>query len=335
MANDLENGAREPVEALSRLTRGFMGSQVVFEAHAAGVFPLLEQPRTAQEVAEAVGWPRRSARLLLDGLVALELVEKNGDAYRNGPVATACLVPDRPAYQGHIVSHHHNLMARWARMGEALRSGGGVAEPGDPGRGPKELRDFILGMSDVAKFSAQGLLGVLDLSAYRHLLDLGGGPATYAIAFLQRNPEMRATVFDRPEVIPIAQEQTRQAGLEDRIACIGGDMTTDDLGSGYDLILVSNIIHALGPDTNRALVQKCYDAMAPGGLLIIKDFLVDNDRSGPAFSLLFALNMLVGTADGDTYTVAEVEAWTTAAGLTNGRVIDLTPQSRLWLSEKP
>ena len=334
MADDVAKAAPEPVEALSRLTRGFMGAQVVFEAHAAGVFPLLEQARTAQEVAEAVGWPRRSARMLLDGLVALELVEKDGDAYRNGPVAAACLVPDRPAYQGHIVNHHRNLMPRWARMGEALRSGG-VAEPGGPDRGPKELRDFILGMSDVAKFSAQGLLGVLDLSAYRHLLDLGGGPATYAIAFLQRNPEMRATVFDRPEVIPIAQEQVAQAGLEDRIACIGGDMTTDDFGSGYDLVLVSNIIHALGPDTNRALVQQCCNAMAPGGLLIIKDFLVDNDRSGPPFSLLFALNMLVGTADGDTYTVAEVEAWTAAAGLTNGRAVDLTPQTRLWLSEKP
>jgi len=331
----MSDGVRESVEALSQLTGGFMGAQVVFEAHAAGVFPLLVEPRTAPEVAEAVGWDARAARMLLDALVALEMVAKEGQTYRNGPVADACLVPGRPSYQGNIVSHRQHLMPRWARMGEALRSGTGVDGPERPERSPEELRDFILGMNDIAKFSAQEVLGAVDLSSYRHFLDLGGGPATYPIALLQRFPDMKATLFDRPDVIGIAREQVAQAGLEDRVDYLGGDMTADGLGSGYDLVLISNIIHMFGPEANRSVVQRCFEAMAPGGLLIIKDFLVDDGRTGPPFSLIFALNMLVGTDKGDTYTFSEVEDWTHAAGFTNGRAIDLTAQSRLWLAEKP
>ncbi len=327
------DGIRKAVEKLMKLARGFMDSQVVFEANEAGVFPLLENTCTPGEVASATGWDARATRMLLDGLLAVGLVEKNGDTYRNSETASLCLVPGRPGYQGHILRHHHNISHQWARMGESLRSGTGIRAD-ETNRSPEELRAFILGMSDVAKFSARQVLEILDLSPYRHVLDLAGGPATYTMAFLDACPDMRATLFDLPEVIEIAREQVEAANMAGRVTFLPGDLTTDEYGSGYDLVFISNIIHSFAPEANREMVRKCHDALETGGTLVIKDFLVDNDRLGPAFSLTFALNMLVGTRDGDTYTFAQAEEWTREAGFIDGRVFDLTPQTRMWVVKK-
>ncbi|HUW62768.1 MAG TPA: methyltransferase [Candidatus Bathyarchaeia archaeon] len=326
---------RELTGRIDALARGFQNSYVIFAANEADIFALLEQPRTAPDVARARGLSERGTRILLNGLAAMELVVRQGDTYRNTEVASACFVPGGIAYQGHILRHMRHVSENWARLGEAVRTGTGAQAQG-PARTPDQVRAFILGMSDIAKMSASEMLPHLDLdlSGRRHMLDLGGGPATYAITFLNAFPQMRATVFDFPDVIEIAREQVAETRIEDRFSYITGDMTRDDIGSGYDFILLSNIIHSMSVEENRTVVSKCYKALLPGGILLIKDFLVENDRSGPPFGLMFAINMLVATPEGDTYTFAEVEAWTREAGFKNGRPIDLTPQSRLWLVEK-
>jgi len=324
---------RELTGRMDALARGFQNSYVIFAANEADIFALLAQPRTAAEVARARGLSERGTRILLNGLAVMELVVKQGDTYRNTEVASASLVPGGKAYQGHILRHMRHVSQNWARLGEAVTTGAGVQQQGSA-RTPDQLRAFILGMSDIAKMSAAEMLPHLELSGRCHMLDLGGGPATYAITFLNAFPQMRATVFDFPDVIEIAHEQVAEARLQDRFSYITGDMTRDDIGSGYDFILLSNIIHSMSVEDNRAVVRKCYKALEPGGLFLIKDFLVENDRSGPPFGLMFAINMLVATPAGDTYTFAEVEAWTREAGFKNGRVIDLTPQSRLWLVDK-
>jgi len=318
---------------IDALARGFQNSYVMFAANELDIFALLEQPRTVGEVARARGLSERGTRILLNSLAAMELVVREGEMYRNTDLAAEYLVPGAKNYQGHILRHMRHVSENWARLGEAVKTGTGVQAQGAP-RTAEQLRAFILGMSDIAKMSAAEMLPRLDLSGRRHMLDLGGGPATYAITVLNAYPRMRATVFDFPDVIEIAREQVAEARLEDRFSYITGDMTRDDIGSGYDFILLSNIIHSMSIDETRVVVRKCYDALEPGGLFIIKDFLVENDRSGPPFGLMFAINMLVATPAGDTYTFAEVEGWTREAGFKNGRVIDLTPQSRLWLVAK-
>jgi len=319
---------------INEISTGFKGSMILFAANDAGVFALLEEERSADELAAVAGWHPRAARMLLDALVALDLIGKSEGRYRNTPIASACLVPGGKAYQGHIIKHQQNGWDAWARLEVSLRSGTAVERDAHE-RSPEELRAFILGMRDTARISARTMCDVVDLSTHRHMLDLGAGPATYAIVFTQRHPELRATVFDVPEVIPIAREQVAAAGLDERFAYIEGDMLADDLGSDYDLVLASNIIHMYGPVENRALMKRCYDALAPSGLLIVKDFLVDDGRSGPAFGLLFALQMLIHTPCGDTYATSELSEWTNEAGFAEGRLIELTPQARLWLAGKP
>ncbi|MDQ1256349.1 MAG: Methyltransferase protein [Candidatus Hydrogenedentes bacterium] len=325
---------RAMTAALNELSTGFVRSQILFVANDANVFALLEEERSADEMAARVGWDPRGARMLLDGLVALELVEKREGLYRNAPLASACLVPGKIGYQGNIVRHQRNGMAAWMQLDESVRTGQAAASERKE-RTPAELLDFILGMKDIGQLSAQEMLGVVDCSRYRHMLDLGGGPASYAIAFLHAYPGMRATVFDRPEVLDIAREEVAAAGLDGRFGYIGGDMEYDALGSGYDLILMSNIVHSMGSETNRAIVQKCFGALEPGGRFIIKDFIVENDRSGPPFSLIFALRMLLNSGAGDTYTYDEVASWTHDAGFPGGQSLPLARQSRLWIVDKP
>jgi len=321
---------------LSEIATGYQRAQVLLTAVAADVFAHLETPRTADEVASALGWSPRGAAMLLDGLVALDLVQKPDGAYTNSPLASECLVPGRPHYQGNILRHHKGAWDTWGRLGEAVRTGSAVSAPqAGGGRSPEQLRNFILGMDDIARISARDVLGVVDIAPFRRMLDVGGGPGSYSITFVGANPNLHATVFDLPEVLPITREQVGKAGLEGRIGYVEGDLTRDALGQGYDLVLVSNIIHMLGPDAIRDLLRKCHEALVSGGLLIVKDFFPDDKRQGPPFALLFALHMLIHTGVGGTYTASELTTWGGEAGFPEGHMADLTPNSRLWLARKP
>ncbi|MFO7775348.1 MAG: methyltransferase [Candidatus Hydrogenedentota bacterium] len=321
-------------QRLDELASGYTRAQILFTANSAGLFDYLEAPASAEAVAQKLGWSPRGTRMLLDGLLGLGLVEKRDGAYWNAPIASHSLVSSSAGYQGHILQHKAHGWDAWSRLDEAVAQGAPPPE-GRTERNEEELRAFILGMDDGGRLSARDMLERIDLTPYRHMLDIGGGPGSYPIAFLQRHPNMRATLIDKPNVIEIAREQVAKAELEDRIEFIEGDFLETDFGDGYDLVLLSNIIHMLDAEANARLVQRCVDAMVSGGLLIIKDFIVDDARTGPPFSLFFALNMLLHTEGGDTYRESDVMEWTRDAGLENGHFVDLTPQTRLWLAYKP
>jgi len=324
---------REWTGKISHIASGYKMSQILYTAFDAGLFDLLDSAKTAAEIASAFQWSERGSRMLLDGLVALELATKTDGAYRNTEAASACLTKTGNAYQGHILQHNHNSWNDWMLLADRVRTG--TCEAKGENRTGASLRNFILGMRDIATMSAREALQALDFREYKHILDLACGPATYAITFLQEYPQMKATLFDKPEVIEIAREQVADAGLAERFSYLAGDCITDDLGSGYDLVFMSNIIHSFSNEENAALVKRAYDALIPGGAILIKDFIMDNDRSGPAFGLIFALHMLVHTPAGDTYTYDEIKSWTDRAGFRNGKIVSLTPQTRLWFAQKP
>ena len=319
---------------ISEMANAYKQSQLLFTAVDADLFSLLEDPATAANIAKARDWSEHGTTILLNGLVGLGLLEKEPDGrYLNSAEATTCLVPGKPAYQGAIIRHTQNSWDTWAQLPEAVRTGTGAVHGRQ--RNPEELRDFILGMSNIAMLSAPDLLEHVDITPYRRFLDVGGGPGTYTITFLQANPDLHATIMDFPDVIEIAKEQVAAAGLQDRVDYRAGDAVADDLGDGYDCILVSNVVHILGPEQNAALVKKCFDALTPGDTLILKDFFTDPGHTGPPFSLLFAVHMLLHTEAGRTYSTEEVRAWTSAAGFAQGELKTLTPKTRLWITRKP
>jgi SAM-dependent methyltransferase len=312
-------------------------SRSLLNANSARVFDQLQEPRSAQEVAEKLGQPIHDVCAMLEDVTASGLLIKDEDLYRNSPTASVCLCSDGAVSMHHILEHNFSLWESWSRLEEAVRTGTApCCSQWEKKQGPDmALQAFILGMRDIASLSWTEFEGALDLTERRHLLDIGTGPGTYPIQFLRKYPHLRATLFDLPPVVEIARGEVHAAGLDDRVSYRAGSLYEDDFGTGYDVILVSNIIHMIGPEGNRALVRKCCDALAPGGLLVIKDFFVADDYSGSPLALVFALNMLVNTQEGDTYTVKEVGEWTRSAGFKPGRLAHATPENGLWVAEKP
>jgi len=318
---------------IDAIAGAFQQAQILITAVRANVFAQLEKPVVPADVASALGWSERGVRMLLDGLVALGLVERDGPNYRNTAAASACLIPGAPHDQTHIITHKAGGWESWGRLEEAVRTGAAIPRE-SPNRSPEDLRAFILGMADIGRMNAEAMLAALDIAPYRRMLDIGGGPGTYSIAFVKAQPDMRATVLDLPDVLPIGREQAERAGVSDKVTFIEGDLTTSDFGGPFDLILLSNIIHSVDASTNQDVVRRAHAALEPGGMLIIKDFLLDSGRVGPAYGLIFALQMLLHTPAGDTYTIDDVAAWTDAAGFPPGRFVDLAPQSRLWIVQR-
>ena len=323
------------IDRLSNIARGFQGAVVLAAAARLKLFTLLDKgPLSVSEVAEKLGLDTRAAGIFLHALAGMELLEKESGRFRNSSIADQLLVKGREYYQGNIILHSANLMGSWMQLPDVLKTGK-PAEMTQAFDDRQMRRDFILGMSNIAALSAQKVAGGIDLARSRRMLDLGGGPGTYAITFCRLNPELEAVVFDLPEVIEeITRSQVAGAGMQARIELLAGDYLKDSLGSGYDLVLVSNIIHSLGEKENRMLLERCFDCMLPGGRIVVKDFLLEEDRTRPAFSSMFAVNMLTGTDSGGCYTVSQTRKWLESAGFCDEKLVDISPQARMVVGVK-
>ncbi|MBL0715350.1 MAG: SAM-dependent methyltransferase [Desulfosarcina sp.] len=268
------------------------------------------------KVAEAIEADPRAVSMLLNALTAMDLLCKEGDVFANTEESRNFLVKSAPGYVGYIIGHHHHLGSGWRRLDEAVRSG-------RPVRGrisfddPDVRRNFLLGMFNIASLLAPRVAERVDLSGKRRLLDLGGGPGTYAIHFCLKYDQLEAAVFDRPATRPFAEETIARFGLERRIAFLAGDYLTAAIPGSYDVAWVSHILHAEGPQVCGDILQKVYDGLAPGGLILVHDFILDESMDGPLFPALFSLNMLQGTDSGQAYSRGEIESMLQAAGFMN------------------
>ncbi|HSH12542.1 MAG TPA: methyltransferase [Desulfurivibrionaceae bacterium] len=273
------------------------------------------------ELAGRLAASPRGLELLLNALTAMALLEKAGGGYRNSPLAEAYLDRHKPDdYVGHIVMHHHYLVEGWSRLDEAVMTGQPV-ETRSHGEA-NERESFQMGMFNLAKAIAPAISASIDLSGRGHLLDLGGGPGTHAVHFCLANPELRATVFDRATTRPFAEKIASRYGVADRVDFVAGDFHRDPIPGRYDVAWLSQILHSNTPEECQALINKTAGAMAPGGLMLIHDFFLDDDRAGPLFPALFSLNMLINN-QGRSYSELETREMMGAAGLTDIRRLGL------------
>jgi len=241
------------------------------------------------------------------------LIDKTGDSYANTEAASRFLIDGAPGYIGHMIMHHHHLMESWNRLDEAVTAGKPIRTRAifdDPVR----RESFLMGMFNNAMLQAPALVREVDLAGRRHLLDMGGGPGTYAIHFCLHNPELRATVMDLPTTRPFAEKTIARFGLSDRIGFVEGDYTCQDLAGRFDAVWMSHILHGESPDTCYRMVQKAVDVLEPGGLILVHEFILDDDLAGPLFPALFSLNMLAGTDGGRSYSQAQILQMLAAAG---------------------
>lgn len=305
-----------PPEALIALARGFQESRVLLTGAELDLFTLLSRESlSAPEIVGRLGADLRALTTLLDALAAMELLEKRDGLYRTAPAA-ACLSADAPDSIHPMLLHAAALWARWTTL---TRRVGGTPIPERP---PEEsLRAFIGAMHVVGAPRAARLVAAAGVSGARRLLDVGGGPATYTMAFLAAEPGLSATLFDLPPVVEIARERLAKAGLEGRVTLVPGDFDKDELPAGHDLAWLSAIIHQNSPAQNDALFARIFRALVPGGRLVLRDHVMEPDRTRPRAGALFAVNMLVGTSSGGTYTFEEIRAGLERAGFSHIRLI--------------
>jgi predicted O-methyltransferase YrrM len=309
-------------DAILALARNFWECRVLLTAAELDLFTLLAPaPLTAQAVADRVHGDRRAVTILLDALAALELLQKRDGQYCCVPEVAECLVRHAPQSVLPMVLHSANLWHRWSELTGVVRGDQHARARAQAPQDDAGLAAFIGAMHVVSGPRAPAIVAAVDPGPARALLDVGGGPGTYTIAFLKAVPHMRATLFDRPAVIELARRQLAQAGVLERVRLVGGDFDHDALPAGHDLALVSAIIHQNSPAQNVDLFQKVCRALLPGGRIVIRDHVMSPDRLDPRDGALFAVNMLVATAGGNTYTFAEIEAGLTAAGFTAVRLL--------------
>ena len=309
-------------DSLLTLGRGFQESRVLLTGAELDLFTLLaRETLDAPEVARRLGADLRALTVLLDALAAMEVLEKKEGRYRTAPEA-ACLSAEAPDSIHPMLLHAAALWARWTTL--TNRVGGTPLHE----RAPEEsLRAFIGAMHVVGAPQAARLVAAAAVAGAGRLLDVGGGPGTYTMAFLAAEPAMTATLFDLPPVVEIARERLDRAGLLARVTLVPGDFTRDELPSGHDLAWLSAIIHQNSPAENDALYSRIFRALVPGGRLILRDHVMDDGRTHPRAGALFAVNMLVGTVGGGTYTFEEIRDGLSRAGF--GPIRLLRPGERM------
>lgn len=300
MTSTIQDQASE----LRKLLSGFQASRVILTANNLKVFDLLTAPRSAAESAQALGTDVRATEILLDALTGLGLLKKSGGKYKNAPIANRLLISTAPASLAGMVRHVDTLWKNWSALDEVMKTG-------LPARKARDHEAFIRAMHSIAFLRAKDVINELDLKGVRRALDLGGGPGTYGMELAKRG--ISVTLFDMPETIAIAKDIVQRSRAKN-MEFMGGNFLNDHIGSGYDLIFISQISHSFSGKDNRFIIEKSRDALNAGGKIAIQEFFIEHDRTKPAPSALFSVNMLVNTDAGRCYSPQEIKGWLSDAG---------------------
>jgi SAM-dependent methyltransferase len=283
--------------------------------------------RSAHEVASRLGLSSRAVRALLSALAEMGVVAEDGDGFRlleehRGPL----LDRGHPDYAGGLVVHRFELIRKWGRMPELLKTGSPVED--DPEQEAEGTETFIYSMRRLAIPGARAVAALLlqRLPENPHILDVGGGPGTYAEAFVEGGA--RVTVFDLPEVVELMKERLSAAG----ISAVGGDFNEGLPEGQFDAAYLGSVSHIYGPEENLALMNRVSGALSPGGLIAIRDFIRGRSKG----AALFAVNMLVNTESGNTYTEEDYRGWLGEAGFQEVEVLPIPDRdTHLILARRP
>lgn len=314
----------DDLTVLRKLYLGFISSRVILTANNLGIFDNLRKLSSAKEISRKLKINQRATEILLDAITGIGLAIKNRDGrYKNTLVSNRYLVKGSSLFQGDIIKHASVMWQNFSALDEVVRTG-------RPARRGYDHESFIMGMHNLTLLRTESLIKAIGLKGVKTMLDLGGGPGTNAIAMAKKG--VKAAIFDLPETIAIARRVARRGGAKG-ITFITGDFHTDRIGSGYDLILLSQIFHAFSAEDNMALLRKCRTAVNPGGRVAVQEFPINESLTAPPHSALFSVNMLVGTEKGRCYSPKEMKSWLEETGFKNITIKNL-PEAVLILGER-
>ncbi|HZW95950.1 MAG TPA: methyltransferase [Candidatus Eremiobacteraceae bacterium] len=319
-------------DRLDQMIRGYMPSRCILTALELDIFTAIGEGANAEQIGTRIHANARAAEMLLNALVALGLVTKSGGIYSNTPESARFFVQDSKDNHRNGLLHTANIWHRWSTLTDAVRHG--TCIPIDPRNNARDSRpkwtlNFIVGMDRNAKARAPLLVQALGTAGVRRILDLGGGSGAYSIAFAKASSDVWCEIFDVPEVVPLTSEYVNKAGVSAQVSLRSGDMLTDDLGSGYNIIMLNAICHMFSEEQNQQLFRRARQALAPNGRLVVQDFILNPDKTGPQHAALFSLNMLVATDHGASYSETEYFGWMKNAGFADISRIKLPGPSGL------
>jgi predicted O-methyltransferase YrrM len=315
-----DTGNTWTAEELLALGRSYQGAAVLAAAAELDLYSALSSvPTKAAELARVKQCDLRGLTMLLDALVALRLLEKSEGAYSLAPGLGAFLTSGGAESVLAMMQHQANCLRNWAQLARVVQTGRPAKRLATVRGKLGDQKAFIGAMHNVSAPHADHVIQAVRPLQFKHLLDIGGASGTWTIAFLRACPTARATLFDLPQIIPLARQRLSEIGLAERVRLAAGDFTNDPLPTGADLAWVSAIVHQNSRDQNRMLFRKVFQALVPGGRIAIRDILMDDSRTKPVMGALFALNMLVATQGGGTFTINELREDLESAGF--GQVV--------------
>ncbi|MGB4599573.1 MAG: methyltransferase [Trichlorobacter sp.] len=298
--------AQEQAQWLRMLWGGFWSSRIIITANNLQIFDHLTEPKDAPALAELIKSDPRATEVLLHALVALQLLKKHQGRFRNASLSTRFLVSGTPHYQGDILKHADNLWNSWSQLDNVVKTGKPASKT------TFDHHAFIMGMHNIAHLVAPEVVRSIGMQGVAKAMDLGGGPGTYAME-MRRQGAASVTHFDLPDTTNVAKRLTKQAGI-DGILFKSGDVLQDKLGAGYDLVLLSQLIHAFSAEQTQMIFEKVCQALRPGGRVVVQDFALNPNLTSPTQGALFSVNMLVNTPGGRCYPAQEIRALLKQAG---------------------
>jgi SAM-dependent methyltransferase len=295
--------------------------------------------KTSEELAAATGATQRGVRAIADALVSLDFLRREGDRYVLTPESATFLVSTRPAFHGTFFQHTvRQLIPRWLQLSEVVRTGQPAVALNDHHDGAAFFAEFVESLFPLSYAAARTLgehLRLADVDRPVSVLDLGAGSGVWGIALAQSSPRVRMHAVDWPEVLDVTRKVVGRVGLADRLTTSAGDLLEADFGRDHTVATLGHILHSEGPDRSKKLLGRILAALAPGGTLAIAEFVPNEERTGPPNALIFAVNMLVNTTDGDAFTFNEIAAWLKEVGFVNPRELPAPGPSPLILANKP
>ncbi len=301
---------------LGRITSGYQQAMVLFTANNLKVFDeIADDPVTAEHIALTLKLSTKGVERLLNALVAMDIVTKTDNRYMLNQLWAPFLTRDGEHSVQQWIRLSFDLMPSWIELPRFVETGKNVRSIMEMlGDDPENMWAFIDAMHIKGLKATWMIARELPVGDASNMLDLGGGPGTYALEWAKLHPHLKATVFDIPQVLEVARDYIKRYGLEERVSTMAGDFHTDDIGKGYDLVLMANILHMYDEDRGKELILKVTGALEPGGRLIIHGFSTEEDETAPLQDVLFNLNMGLITESGRSHPVSEKIEWLEAAG---------------------